>query len=918
MGHPSLTRRLWLAFLLMAGLTLLSSLIGWFGFRFIGEVEQTHTQSVIPTMNMARQLSEASAYELFSAQSLTNANTQAEWLDQGKMLTVQSLRISRLLGRLREQGFDTAAIEQQESDITRSLGLQGELVGQRLTLRKQQRELSREIMEAASRIAELAKGQLNNAATAAGVTQAGIYDLIDQHRNQAAEQALDRLIDVDLEYQNQMSELRLNAIQIEHLILLLEKEVAERAPAELVSRIGDYVRILQRRQERVEDPLTREKIGSELQIVARYQQLSALYQRERDIRAQLQALSQNNLDMFTRFSSEISRQVSDIERRNTQALETLKQARETGKFWLITLSLFTLVVLSLILWRVVWRSVTLPLAKQTAALQRLLQGDLNSPFPATSVVHELNTMGQLMEAFRANADALQNQQQYLAAQVELRTAELEALVVEHHQARAEAEKANRAKSAFLAAMSHEIRTPLHGVLGTAQLLSEQPLSAKSLAYVQAINDSGESLLAILNDILDYSALEAGKGSVTVSNEPFDPRQLLASIVRLISGRLRHRDIQLSLNCADDLPQWLNGDPRRIRQIVINLLSNALRFTEQGRIDVRCRVDGQRWQIDVADTGCGISAEGLTQMFKPFVQLTDKRGGTGLGLAISQGLTEALQGTLSATSTPGQGSCFSLSLPLQIATTPVQHRAEERTDLANYRLLIVEDNLVTQRITAEMLQSCGAEVEVASDGQSALGILAMDSTFSGVLVDLDLPDMDGITLSLQITVCCPQLPLIGFSAHVADEALRQRTTKVFRGLIQKPIAREELSRLIEHYLTADKKAQLPAGSLDTIQLTQDAAVFGKQKIGEWKDLFIEHAFPLVAEIEQAFAAGDEDLGARLAHKLKSGCASLGMQNSVQACAALEQGLRENVQLRQVVMEELRQLVVWVDEGCSGIQ
>lgn len=332
MGHPSLTRRLWLAFLLMAGLTLLSSLIGWFGFRFIGEVEQTHTQSVIPTMNMARQLSEASAYELFSAQSLTNANTQAEWLDQGKMLTVQSLRISRLLGRLREQGFDTAAIEQQESDITRSLGLQGELVGQRLTLRKQQRELSREIMEAASRIAELAKGQLNNAATAAGVTQAGIYDLIDQHRNQAAEQALDRLIDVDLEYQNQMSELRLNAIQIEHLILLLEKEVAERAPAELVSRIGDYVRILQRRQERVEDPLTREKIGSELQIVARYQQLSALYQRERDIRAQLQALSQNNLDMFTRFSSEISRQVSDIERRNTQALETLKQARETGKF----------------------------------------------------------------------------------------------------------------------------------------------------------------------------------------------------------------------------------------------------------------------------------------------------------------------------------------------------------------------------------------------------------------------------------------------------------------------------------------------------------------------------------------------------------------------------------------------------------
>lgn len=201
--------------------------------------------------------------------------------------------------------------------------------------------------------------------------------------------------------------------------------------------------------------------------------------------------------------------------------------------------------------------------------------------------------------------------------------------------------------------------------------------------------------------------------------------------------------------------------------------------------------------------------------------------------------------------------------------------------------------------------------MASDGQSALDILAVDSTFSGVLVDLDLPDMDGITLSLQITARCPQLPLIGFSAHVADEALRQRSTKVFRGLIQKPIAREELSRLIEHYLTADKKVQLPAGSLDTTQLTQDAAVFGKQKIGEWKDLFIEYALPLVAEIEQAFSAGDEDLVARLAHKLKSGCASLGMQSSAQACVELEQGLRENIQLRQVVMDELRQLEVWID-------
>lgn len=903
MGHPSLTRRLWLAFLLMAGLTLLSSLIGWFGFRFISEVEQANTQSVIPTMNIARQLSEASAWELFSAQTLTNATTESEWLDQGKMLTVQSLRISQLLGRLRELGFDTQAIEQQEFDITRSLGLQGELVGKRLALRRQQGELSREIMDAANRIAELAKGQLNNAATAAGATQAGIYDLIEENRNQAAEQALDRLIDVDWEYQNQMSELRLNAMRIEHLILLLEKEMAERAPAELISRIGDYVRILERRQERVEDPLTREKIGNELHIVARYQQLSSLYQQDRDIRARLQQLAQNNLDVFTRFSSEISQQVSDIERRNTHALEMLKQARETGQRWLIALGVLSLAALSWILWRVVWRSVTLPLARQTAALQRLLEGDLNSPFPATSGVRELNTMGQLMEAFRASADALQNQQHYLSAQVELRTAELEELVQQHHQARAEAEKANRAKSTFLAAMSHEIRTPLHGILGTAQLLAERPLSAKSLSDVQAINDSGESLLAILNDILDYSAIEAGSGSVTLNNEPFDPRALLASIVRLMAGRIRRRDVRLQLHCADDLPQWLSGDPRRIRQIVINLLANALRFTAEGQIDVRVTVTAERWQIDVADTGCGIAEQEQARIFQPFVQLTDRRGGTGLGLAISLGLAQAMGATLGVASRPGEGSCFSLNLPLHVAAVSHQQRAEERTDLSGVRLLVVEDNLVTQRITAEMLLSCGAAARVVSDGRSALAMLKEDSAFSGVLVDLDLPDIDGLTLAGQIQQLAPRLPLIGFSAHVADETLRQRCARAFRGLIQKPVARDELSRLIEHYLAG-------RNTLDVAQLEQDEKTFGRQKIGEWMALFIEHALPQVSEIEQTRAAGELGVVSRLAHRLKSSCASLGMLQSTAACQALEDNPQADAALRCAVDDELRQLSAWV--------
>lgn len=171
MSTPSLTRRLWLAFALMAALTLLSTVIGWISLRVISQVEQTNTQALLPTMNMAGQLSEASAYELFSAQNLTNADSEGVWLAQGKMLKAQSLKINHLLQALSEQGFNTSAIARQEKEIAQTLGQQGTLVGEILTLRAQQQQLSRQIAEAAESIAARAHGQANNAATSAGATQ---------------------------------------------------------------------------------------------------------------------------------------------------------------------------------------------------------------------------------------------------------------------------------------------------------------------------------------------------------------------------------------------------------------------------------------------------------------------------------------------------------------------------------------------------------------------------------------------------------------------------------------------------------------------------------------------------------------------------------------------------------------------------
>ncbi len=311
-----------------------------------------------------------------------------------------------------------------------------------------------------------------------------------------------------------------------------------------------------------------------------------------------------------------------------------------------------------------------------------------------------------------------------------------------------AEEANEAKSAFLAMMSHELRTPMNGVLGMARALQRTQLDPRQQGYVDTILRSGDGLMAILNDVLDISKIEAGRMDLEVG--AFDLKALGDQAVELWSEIARSKGLDLVCDAAPDLPALVLGDETRVRQIVLNLISNALKFTETGGVTVRMRAapaaDGDGGvEIMVADTGIGMSSDQLQALFRPYAQAdastARKFGGTGLGLAICRKLCSMMGGEIGVESQPGEGSCFRVWLPLPEAEPQVAETAEPEA-LPTLRILVADDNPINQAVARAVLEAAGADVECASHGAQALERLRIEA-FDVVLMDVHMPIMDGI-------------------------------------------------------------------------------------------------------------------------------------------------------------------------------
>lgn len=386
---------------------------------------------------------------------------------------------------------------------------------------------------------------------------------------------------------------------------------------------------------------------------------------------------------------------------------------------------------------------------------------------------------------------------------------------EMRRAKEEADEANRAKSAFLAVVSHEVRTPMTGILGMVRLLLESKLSSEQNDFVLALQKSGETMMALLNDILDFEKIESG--SMELEYLDFNLPQLAKDVVTLMSGHAAGKDIYLTSDIDDSCPNYVLGDPTRLRQVLLNLVNNAIKFTEEGGVTIELRarkVDGKTQGIrgdyeiycGIKDTGIGISEEAQQALFNPFSQadssISRKYGGTGLGLTICKKLIEAMGSTINITSVEGEGSTFHFTLLMEEGSADVAESSEgqeqSKDTLPTKRILVVEDNEMNRKVLQGLLDRLGQITTMAEDGAQAIAACKNES-FDLVFMDIQLPDMTGVEATQALREIQEhntyKTPIIALTGNVMLDDIKSYYDASMNGFLAKPIDHDKLYEAI---------------------------------------------------------------------------------------------------------------------------